>query len=80
MFITKNTEKFSFIVGNKQYCLTSPLPREQMEELLERVNANVMALPPYLTQDEKLLLTLLTLTADFDTLEKKLKSIVTNLS
>lgn len=80
MFITKNTEKFSFIVGNKQYCLTSPLPREKMEDILERVNSHVMALPSNLTQDEKLLITLLSLTADFDSIEEKLKSIVTNLS
>ena len=77
MFITKDTEKFSFMVGNKQYCLTSPLPREQMENILERVNSHIQALPSHLTQDEKLLITLLSLTVDFDSLEQRLQSIIT---
>ncbi len=80
MFITKETEKFTFVVGNKQYCLTSPLPKEKMEDILERVNSQVTALPDHLTQDEKLLLTLLSLTANFDSLEQKLQSIVSKLS
>ena len=80
MFITKETEKFTFVVGNKQYCLSSPLPKEKMEDILERVNSQVTALPAHLTQDEKLLLTLLSLTADFDSLEQKLQSIVSKLS
>ena len=76
MFYTKDTEKFSFVVGNKQYCLTSPLSREKMEDILVRVNAQIKALPPHLTQDEKLLITLLSMTADLDSLEGKLESLV----
>ena len=80
MFITKETEKFTFLVGNKQYCLSSPLPKEKMEDILGRVNSQVTALPANLTQDEKLLLCLLSLTADCDSLEQKLQSIVSKLS
>lgn len=79
MFFTRNSEKFSFMVGNKQYCLTSPLSREQMENILERVNSQIAVLPSHLTQDEKLLVTLLSLTAELDKLEAKLKSLAAKI-
>ena len=76
MFFTKDSDKFTFVVGNKQYCLTSPLSREKMEDILVRVDSQIKALPPHLTQDEKLLVTLLSMTADLDSLEDKLESLV----
>jgi hypothetical protein len=58
--------KYSFYIGVHQYTLTTPIPKDRFLRIVSRVQDLVDSFPPQMSQDERLLMALLTVANQMD--------------
>lgn len=70
--------KYSFIVGKLTYTMTTQLPEHDFVRLVDNVRALVAEYPPYLNQDERLVMALMSISHKLEGLQGKLDSVISN--
>lgn len=68
--------KYSFIVGKLTYTMTTQLPEDDFKRLVENVRALVAEYPPYLNQDERLIMALMSISHKLEGLQDKLDAVI----
>lgn len=71
--------KYSFIVGKLTYTMTTQLPERDFIRLIENVRALVAEYPPYLNQDERLIMALMSVSHRLAKLQEKLDEVVSHV-
>lgn len=69
--------KYSFIIGKLTYTMTTQLQEEDFKRLVVNVRNLVAEYPPYLNQDERLVMALMSVSHKLEDLQVKLDAAVT---
>lgn len=67
--------KFTFLVGNQRYTLTTPLSEERFTRVVSNIQALVSSFPRNLSQDERLFLSVMLLANKLDEVETRIQSL-----
>lgn len=67
--------KFTFLVGNQRYTLTTPLSEERFRRVVSNIQTLVSSFPKNLSQDERLFLSVMLLANKLDEVETRVKSL-----
>lgn len=70
--------KYSFIVGKLTYTMTTQLPERDFVKLIENVRALVAEYPPYLNQDERLIMALMSVSHKLVGLQEMLEEVISH--
>lgn len=70
--------KYSFIVGKLTYTMTTRLKEEDFTKLVADVRSLVAEYPPYLNQDERLIMALMSVFHRLDALQGSLDELIRN--
>lgn len=70
--------KYSFIVGKLTYTMTTQLPESDFARLVENVRALVAEYPPYLNQDERLVMALMSVSHKLEELQGSLDAVISH--
>lgn len=68
--------KYSFIVGKHSYTMTTQLAEEDFKRLIASVQKIVAEYPPYLNQDERLIMSLMSVSHRLEQLQARLDAAV----
>jgi len=68
--------KYSFIVGKLPYTMTTQLEEDQFERLVSRVQSLVATFPPYLNQDERLIMALMSVSHRLENIETRVQQTI----
>lgn len=68
--------KYSFIVGKLTYTMTTQLEEEDFKKLVVNVKNLVAKYPPYLNQDERLIMALMSVSHKLEELQGKLDDVI----
>lgn len=68
--------KFSFIVGKVTYTMTTQLKEEDFKHLVANVRSLVAEYPPFLNQDERLIMALMSVSHKLAGLQGQLDGII----
>lgn len=68
--------KYSFIIGRLPYTMTTLLPENDFLRLVENVRVLVAEYPPYLNQDERLIMALMSVSHRLEDLQSKLDAVI----
>lgn len=70
--------KYSFIIGKLTYTMTTQLPEREFVKLIESVRVLVAEYPPYLNQDERLIMALMSVSHRLAGLQDKLDEVISH--
>lgn len=68
--------KYSFIVGKLPYTMTTQLEEDQFKRLVAHVQELVATFPPYLNQDERLIMALMSVSHQLESLEARVQKTI----
>jgi len=68
--------KYSFIVGKHSYAMTTQLAEEDFKRLVVSVQKVVAEYPPYLNQDERLIMSLMSVSHKLEQLQGRLDAVI----
>lgn len=68
--------KYSFIVGKLTYTMTTRLPEQDFKKLVVSVQNLVAEYPPYLNQDERLIMALMSILHKLEDIQDRMDDII----